>query len=111
MGIVERSADFLLLQFERRDLGLWPVAVLLYDAEAERLHIKVRDDLEEIGAEDAELLRLLLTQFASESDSGKELLERLEKTLSNSLRISDRTQISIDDVDGALDRLSSENFV
>ena len=105
---MRRTAYFLVLQFAECDRELWSLAVLLFDTQSDKLHIRCRDNLTEIARADAEVLGLLLCQLCAEADttSGELLLRRLEDTLSNVVRISDRVAVQIDTVPAALDELA-----
>ncbi len=85
-----------------------PAGVLLYDPGEERLDLRFRRDWERIVEEDdAEVLELLeddLRQQAGET-SPADFLARLEDTLSNVLRISDREMVVLGRFDSTLNRL------
>ncbi|MEO7142817.1 MAG: S24 family peptidase [Bryobacteraceae bacterium] len=82
--------------------------VLLEDPESDRLYVKLRRDWERIASEeDAEVMTALagdLTAKAEELGAGA-LLEYLEQTLSNTVRLSDRRDVMVGDFDRALERL------
>ena len=101
------------MQFEQPDGALWPVCVLLFDPQADRLHVRRRVSLGGgAGCEDATVLKLLLDQLAAEAhtESGGSILRQLEDSLSNAIRITERTSIRVDDVDTALDELAGQHF-
>jgi hypothetical protein len=91
------SAEFAILQFERAG-HLSPLAVLLLDPDADRLFVRVREDLRSIAdPDDAEVLRLTLAELAAvtTNGSGGAILRELEDTLSNAIRISDRGSVPV----------------
>ncbi|HEV2199524.1 MAG TPA: S24 family peptidase [Bryobacteraceae bacterium] len=89
--------------------------VLLEDVAADQLYIRLRRDWDEIvGEEDADESEVLsaleydLTSKARESGAAV-LLDYLESTLSNVVRISDRREIVVDDFERTLGRLYREH--
>jgi phage repressor protein C with HTH and peptisase S24 domain len=85
---------------------------LLVDGQNDRLHLRLRRDLEALAEEeDLDVLEALaedLDAKARELGAGK-LLEYLEDTLSGTLRITDRRAVLVEDYARALDRLYREN--
>jgi hypothetical protein len=112
LDLVEPMADFLLLQYERPDGTLWPIGVLLFEPTTDRLHIRARSDVRLADREDEQILRLYLSQLIDDatSISGSAILEQLESTLSNSIRVSDRTAIYAYDPQAVLDELATRHL-
>ena len=111
--IMERTADFMLMQFELPGGQLWPIAVLLFDPPADKLYVRYRKNLPAVSdPQDALVLKLSLSQLETEaaSESGSGILRVLESTLSNSLRITGRTGLPVDNIDSALDELYSRHI-
>src|ERR1700677_3832083 len=82
------------------------VGVLLEDPSQDRLYLRLRRDWEEIAPEEAETLSALefdLTCKAAEMGASR-LLDYLEDTLSNFLRIGDRREVMVEDFPRALGR-------
>jgi hypothetical protein len=105
---VDHQAEFVVMEFQPPAGGnLLPVAVLLLVRSTDRLHIRSCTDLSAIDQFDAELLQLYFAQLAGESEheSGSAIMGQLEDSLSNSVRITDRQPIAVDDVSQALDGL------
>jgi hypothetical protein len=101
--------EFVILQFALQSGDLWPVAVLLLDAQ-DRLHILARptaDLTAKIPALDAEVVGGSFDQLSTDSQtmSGSEMLERLEGQLSNAIRISDRQQTELKSIEDTLNDL------
>jgi SOS-response transcriptional repressor LexA len=92
--------------------------VLLEDPSTDRLHIRLRRDWDalvsekapEEASEESEVLSALEHDLAAKArESGAAaLLEHLENTLSNVVRISDRREIVVEDFERALGRLYRE---
>lgn len=100
--------EFVLLQFIESNGLMWPTAVLLFDVDADKLHIRARDDFDSFAnPEAARVLKLLMVQLAADAKAGagRAILSQLEDTLSNSLRITARYSQDVDDPDTALDHL------
>jgi len=82
--------------------------VLLYDAEADAVHVKLRQDWEKVAdPDDAEVLEHLENELRARSRElgGGRLLASLEDTLSHMVRVSDRESIAVSDFSRALERL------
>jgi hypothetical protein len=93
------------MQFERPGGNLLPIAILLLDPPADRLHVKGRKHFDGVAdRDDAELLRLYITPLSDEAQqmSGGAILRDLEDKLSNSVRITERQPVRADDVQWAL---------
>ncbi len=85
--------------------------VLLEDPETDRLHVRVRRDWDQIAPEEAEVLSVLEADLAAKSAEmgAAHLIARLEDTLSNWLRISNRREVMVEDFERALARLYREH--
>lgn len=82
--------------------------VLFYDPATGELHYRFRDDLEDLAdPEDAEVLSLLSEDLSVRlrEMGGRQVLEWLEDSLSNVLRIADRRPVAVRDFRFALERL------
>ena len=90
---------------------LTEAGVLLEDPAADRLWIRLRRDWDHIASAESEVLGALETDLQGKaSEMGASgLLETLEQTLSNSLRISDRRETVVASFERALDRLYREH--
>ena len=99
------SAQWMLLQYQRPGFeDLAPVAVLLLD-EGDSLHIRARPDFESIAdPNDAEVLALTVDQLIAEAHQsmGTIIVQRLQDTLSNALRITDPTPVQVAEIDQTL---------
>jgi len=88
--------------------GVETIGIVLEDPATDTLYVKFRRDWEEIAEpEDAEVLEAVAADFASGAQKigGEALLARLEDTLSNTLRISDRETVLVENFERALERL------
>ena len=96
-----RSADFMLLEFETEGGQLRPFAVLLLDLRADQLYIQPVHDFTSIAPpEDAPILRGMVEQLARDASQmgGGAALAGLEDSLSNAIRITDRTRLEVKDI-------------
>ena len=103
-------AHFILLQFQQPGFEvLWPVAVLLFDPATGKIHVKGRADYSGIAdPDDAIVLAETVKQLEVEAarEDGAATLDLLESSLSNSVRITERTAVRVTDFEAALDHLS-----
>jgi hypothetical protein len=108
----ERPADFIAMYFERPGSGLQPIAVLLLDIDADRLHIRARPDCRSVaGPEDAPVLETMLFDLAADArqKDGSTILAELEDVLSNSIRLSGRTRLKVSDIEATLAALYAQH--
>ena len=108
------SANYSLLQVELPGGDLTSAGILLEDAEAAVLHVRLRRDWRQLADEDdAEVLEALATdliQKARPDDLGTaELFRYLENSLGNAVRVTDREAIEVDDFERTLNRLYREH--
>ncbi len=112
MGVVAfkpaRKAQCLVLELALPGRSKVNAGVLLLDIEADTVHVKLRQDWDQIADPDeAEVLERAeqeLRQRGAEA-GGEQLLSSLEDSLSNVLRITDRETIAVSDFPKALERL------
>jgi SOS-response transcriptional repressor LexA len=103
-----RMGRYAVLQADLPARGLLNIGVLLQDPETDRLHLRLRRDLDSLAAEeDLEVLSALSDDLAAKAaEMGAEkLFEYLESALSGSIQITDREPSMVDQFDRALDRL------
>jgi hypothetical protein len=107
------SAELAILQVALDGEVLWPVAILLLDAD-DKLHIRQRADLAaKLSGDDAEVVTAYLADLRDDGRflSGDEILAKLEDSLSNALRITDRSPVLITaTIDAALDEFSRQHL-
>lgn len=106
------SGEYLLVELARPGEPERNIGVLLRDPSTGRVYAKIRDHWEEIeDAEEAELLGALGEDFRSKIQEmgGDEFLRSLEDSLSNALRVSERTAVTVDDFPRTLERLYAEH--
>jgi SOS-response transcriptional repressor LexA len=85
-----------------------PFGILLYDPAGDRLYHRFRDEMGDLAdPEDAEVLALVSEDLTARirEQGGRQVLEWLEESLSNVLRISDRRPAAVRDFPFALERL------
>jgi SOS-response transcriptional repressor LexA len=100
-----------LLQLELPSRPPVHAGILLIDPSSDRLYIRMRRDWEAIAPEEAEVLELLeadLTKKSAEMGAVP-LIEHLENSLSNILRITEPREVVVEDFERALGRLYREN--
>jgi phage repressor protein C with HTH and peptisase S24 domain len=104
-------ASLSLLQLESPGSEPVRAGVLLLDPVGNRLYARLRRDWESIAPGEAEVLELLEGDLAAKSAElgGTKLLAYLEESLSNTLTITDRREVIVEDFDRALGRFYREN--
>ena len=110
-AVETRSAQFSIVQVDLPGTGAVNLGVLVQDSQSDALYLRFRRDLEtlagEADAEDLEVLTALaedLDQKAREIGA-EALFEYLERTLSASIRITDREPVLVEDFGRAVERL------
>jgi SOS-response transcriptional repressor LexA len=106
------SGEYLLLALALPGEPERNIGVLLRDTETGQLYPKIREHWEDIGdPEEAEMLEALGEDFHSKirEMGGDEFLRSLEDALSNTLRLSQRTAVAVDDFPRTLARLYEEH--
>ncbi len=85
--------------------------VLLLDPESDRLYVRMRRDWNEITPEEAEVLELLESDLEAKSTElgATHLMEHLEHSLSNLVRVTEPREVVVENFDRALGRLYREN--
>lgn len=103
-----QPGEYMLLVAELSGRGPETIGVLLLDAAADTLHVRLRRDWEQWASEeDAEVLAALEDQFLLQSreEGGKAVLDRLERDASNSLRATDREPVTVANFEKSLNDL------
>ncbi len=106
-----RSARYSLLMVDLPGGEIVTAGVLLEDPATDRVHLRLRRDWECLAPEEAEVLSALeddLRARAAEEGAAK-FFARLEDTLSNTIRVSDRREAMVEDFPRALARLYREH--
>jgi SOS-response transcriptional repressor LexA len=85
--------------------------ILLEDPGTDRLYVRLRRDWDQIAAEEADLLSALESDLVAKSaeTGAARLFEYLEDTLSNTLRVTDRSEMIVADFERTLGRLYREH--
>jgi hypothetical protein len=108
---VSHIAYFLLLQFQRPGEDIvWPLAVLVFDPSRDRLHVCGRHNFADIADhEDVIVLSETVKQLLADANiqSGTAILELLEDTLSNSIRLTERMALRSSDIATTVQHLSA----
>jgi len=104
-------ARYSILEVELPGEAAVNAGILLEDPAQDRLYIRMRRDWHDLAPEEAEVLSELATDLAEKSvEFGAEkLLANLEDTVSNTVRVSDRREVEVEDFDRALARLYREH--
>jgi SOS-response transcriptional repressor LexA len=101
-----QPARLSILEAEPPDGPVFPVGVLLLDPEHDRLYVRVRRDWDNIQPEETEVLELMeqgLTETANDVGAAW-LLDYLQDSLSNTLRMSEPTEVMVEDFERAVER-------
>lgn len=108
---VTRAANYSLLVVEVPGQEVVTAGVLLEDPATDRVHIRLRRDWERFAPEEAEVLAELEGDLAARADElgAAKFFARLEDTLSNTIRVSDRREAIVGDFPRALARLYREH--
>jgi SOS-response transcriptional repressor LexA len=107
-----RSGEYLLVALALPGEPERNIGVLLRDSETGQVYARIRDHWEDIrDAEESEWLQALGEDFGAKIRElgGDEFLRSLEDSLSNVLRLSQRTAVTVDDFPRALARLYEEH--
>jgi phage repressor protein C with HTH and peptisase S24 domain len=108
---ITHTARFSILAREEPGDGPVNIGVLLEDPATDRLYIRTRRDWDRIAPEEAEVLSALEADLAAKSAElgAARLLNHFEDTLSNTLRVTDRRDVMVEDFDRSLARLYREH--
>ena len=101
------AAKYSLLQAEQPNQGLITLGVLLQDSERDRLHVRIRRDLDTLASEDADILSGLAGDLSEKAQEmgAERLLAYLEDTLSNTIRVTGREPVIVHNFEWSLNRL------
>ncbi|MEO5926578.1 MAG: S24 family peptidase [Bryobacteraceae bacterium] len=110
-AIATQSAQLYVLELDAPGCERIPAGVLLFDPTMNALHVRLRRDWAEIAPEEAEILEALQDDLEAKSAEmgGTRLLEYLNGSLSNLLRISEPREVIVENFDRALARLYKQN--
>ena len=105
------AARYSLLMVELPRQEIINAGVLLEDPATDRVHIRLRRDWERLAPEEAEVLAFLEDDLLAQADEegAAKFFARLEDTLSNTIRVSDRREAMVEDFPRALARLYREH--
>lgn len=104
---ITHSARYSLLTIEFPGQEPASAGVLLEDPAADRLHVRLRRDWDRVAPGESEVLSALEEDLASKAAEmgAAKLLANLEDTLSNTLRVTGRREVMVENFDRALNRL------
>ncbi len=109
-----RTAEYSVLQLALPGRPAISFGVLLYDPATDSLYHRFREDVQALAEpEDAEVLELLEEDFATRvrEMGGRQVLESLEDSLSNVLRMTDRKLATVRDFSFTLQRLYEDHVL
>lgn len=111
-AVTTRLGQYSVVQAELPGRGLVNLGILLRDPETDLLHLRFRRDLDSlVEQEDLDVFLGLADDLGAKAQQmgAEELLEYLESNLSNSIRMTDREQVLVEDFGRALNRLYLKN--
>jgi phage repressor protein C with HTH and peptisase S24 domain len=106
--VASREGEYSLISSALPGRGEQTLGVLLLDTGNDTLHVRLRRDWEKVASEeDAEVLAELEDDLLLQAREvgGKSVLERLEQEASQSLRVTDRALVRVQDFDKTLNEL------
>lgn len=111
MAVTTHTGRLSILAVELPGDGPANAGVLIEDPATDRLYVRLRRDWDQIAPEEAEVLSALESDLSAKSAEmgAARLLEHLEDTLSNSVRMTDRRNVMVEDFERALARLYREH--
>lgn len=106
-----QAARFSIILVELPSREAAPAGVLLEDPALDRMWVRMRRDWDEIAGEEAEVLEQLESDLAEKSREvgAARLLEWIESSWSNTVRVSERRELMVEDFERALARLYREH--
>jgi phage repressor protein C with HTH and peptisase S24 domain len=111
MSVTAHSALFSILALELPGGEPANAGVFLEDPGTDRLYLRLRRDWESIAPEEAEVLSEIESDLSAKAREvgAARLLENIEDSLSNILRVSPREPLQVDDFERSLARLYREH--
>lgn len=106
-----RRARYSVLAVELPGQAPWNAGVLVEDPSTDRLWVRLRRDWHLVAPEEADVLSELEQDLAAKSAElgAAKLVEHLQDSLSNTLRVSDRQDVMVEDFDRAVARIYRQN--
>jgi SOS-response transcriptional repressor LexA len=108
-GVPKQTGEgqYLVMEADLGGAKLENIGILLLDAGSNQLHFRFRRDLKEFAGNEADWFEQLPDDVRSKSLElgADQYLKWLELTLSNTLRISTRKSVLVDDLDRTMNRL------
>jgi phage repressor protein C with HTH and peptisase S24 domain len=108
----KRQGTYVVLETALPERERQSIGVLLVDPAADRLWLRLREQFDDCAdPEDAEVFESLEEDFRNRAGEmgASALLDWLEDSLSNALRVSERQSVAVDSFTRVLDRLYGEN--
>ena len=109
--LTTQQARYMILTLELPGTGRINAGVLLEDPPTDRLWVRLRRDWDEVAPEEAEVLSAMEYDLAAKAQEmgATQLLNYLEDTLSNTLRLRTGADVLVEDFERALGRLYRQN--
>ncbi len=111
-AIATAAARFSILTIDLAGGETSNAGILLEDPAGDRLYVRLRRDWDRIAPREAEVLSELENDLRGQADASgaARVFEKLEDTLSNTIRISDRRETIAEDFERALARLYRQHI-
>ncbi len=108
--LTPQNTRYMILTLELPGAGPTNAGVLLEDPSTDRLLVRLRRDWDELAPQEAEVLAAMEYDLLAKAQEmgATQLLEYLEDTLSNTLTVTGRRTVPVEDVERALARLYRE---
>jgi SOS-response transcriptional repressor LexA len=109
--LTTQNARYMILSLELPGSGRINAGVLLEDPLNDRLWVRLRRDWDQLAPEDTDVLTALEYDLSSKAEEmgAKQLLGYLEDTLSNTLQMSGRKDVLVENFERSLGRLYREH--
>jgi SOS-response transcriptional repressor LexA len=110
-AVEAQSAQLFVLTLEVPGEGSVNAGVLLFDPAMNALHLRLRRDWNSVAPDEAEVLEALQDDLEAKSAEmgGSQLLQWMQETLSNVLRISEPRAVIVENFERGLARLYRQN--
>jgi hypothetical protein len=107
VAVITRAARYALLMVDLPGQETVTAGVLLEDPATDQVHIRLRRDWQSIDPEEAEVLEEIEEHLLAQAgeEGAARFFARLEDTLSNTIRVSERREAMVEDFPRALARL------
>ena len=109
--IATELGRYVVIEIAAPDLGVENAGVLLIDPQSGKHYMRMRRDLAELSEDDAEYLDALRSDLQAKASEmgGDRLMAWLEENASNFVRVTDRSEVMVDNYERTLTRLYSRH--